>query len=108
MKNDKEILDVIMSYIFKLERYTYNIDIDDFVDNEEKYDACCLVLQQIWEVGSKLNNNILLDFPISQMRWLRNRITHDYIWLDSEIIWDTIVVSIPELKNVIQDYLNNL
>ncbi|MDP2090005.1 MAG: DUF86 domain-containing protein [Candidatus Gracilibacteria bacterium] len=41
------------------------------------------------------------------MRGLRNRITHDYMGLDCEILWDTIVVSIPELKKVIQEYLNN-
>gem|GEM_PF-6421007 len=47
MKNEKILIELILDHIEKIERYTKGISFNDFVENEEKYDACCLVLQQI-------------------------------------------------------------
>jgi uncharacterized protein with HEPN domain len=55
----------------------------------------------IWEIWVKMEwffwENTL-TFSFHQMRWIRNRIIHDYLWLDSKIIWDTIKDDIPILK----------
>ncbi len=107
MKDSVKNLEIILDNILKLERYIDWILFEEFIINEEKYDACCMVLQQIWEIWSKLDDwdFSLEEFPISQMRWLRNRITHDYIWLDDQILWDTIQESIPQLKKIILNLL---
>jgi uncharacterized protein with HEPN domain len=47
MKDVKNEFNIILDYINKLELYTFGIDFEDFLDNSEKYDACCMVLQQI-------------------------------------------------------------
>lgn len=110
MKEIEKSLKIILDHIIKLEKYTFWVNFEDFLDNEEKYDACCMVLQQIWEVASKIDNTkvSLKSIPIDQMRWLRNRITHDYLWIDSVIIWDTIKESIPELRTIIEKILKDI
>ncbi len=107
MKENIEYFNIILDYIEKLKNYTDDIEFEDFLDNEEKYDACCMVLQQIGEIANKIDRKkiSLANIPIDQMRWLRNRITHDYIWLDDEIIWDTIEISIPQLEKTIKNYI---
>lgn len=41
--------------------------------------------------------------PWPLIRGLRNRITHEYHRLDSEVIWETLVVSVPELAEGLSD-----
>ncbi len=109
MKNEKILIELILDHIEKIERYTKGISFNDFVENEEKYDACCLVLQQIWELAWKIKEKeTIKNIPINQMKWLRNRITHDYLWLDSMIVWDTIKESLPELKTIIKTLISKL
>jgi uncharacterized protein with HEPN domain len=67
-----------------------------------------MVLQQIWEITWKLDESIFSDLPISEMRGMRNRITHNYLWIDDSIVWDTIKESIPELKIKILQLLEDI
>lgn len=108
MEKIKNELNIVLDYIEKLEQYTFWIEFEDFLDNSEKYDACCMVLQQIWEVTWKLDESDFSDLPIKEMRWMRNRITHNYLWIDDSIIWDTIKENIPELKIKIKVILSNI
>ena len=107
MNRDKINLMIILDYIDKIFSYIDWYDFWDFMDDEKTYNASCMLLQQIWELATKLEEWISLkNIPIDNMRWLRNRITHDYMWIDSEIIWDTINENLPELRNVIKKILS--
>jgi uncharacterized protein with HEPN domain len=77
---------------------------ENFCDDSKTFDACCMQLQHIWECGVKLWNitqNNYKNIPFVQLRWFRNKITHDYAWVDEEIIWKTIQLSLPELKKLL-------
>lgn len=96
----------ILNSIFKIERYIKNMSLWDFYDDEKTYDACCMQLQHIWECGIKLLNLTSKDYkniPFKKMSAFRNRISHDYIWLDEKIIWITIKESLPELKKIFEN-----
>jgi len=108
MNRDIALLLTILDYINRIELYIDGYTIKDFSDDLKTYDATCMILQQIWECSLKLSEEICLEkIPIHYMRGLRNRITHDYMWLDDEKIWDTIKISIPELKNTIKELLKS-
>jgi len=109
MNRDIQKLLLINEYILKIEKYTLWISFNDFITDEQKFDAVCMVLLQIWEMWLKLEEWISLkNINIDEMRWFRNRITHDYMWLNDEVIWDTIKISLPRLKSTIDNILKSL
>ena len=105
MKKDlKFFLDEMLEYIEDVEKYTRNIQFEDFLNNDEKYDACVFKIALIWETWVKINKYFkedISDFPFLKMSGIRNIIIHDYIWINEKIIWDTIKTSLPELKKII-------
>lgn len=67
--------------IDKIERYTKDMDLGAFYDDEKTFDACCMQLQHIGECGIKLlslTSNDYKNIPFSEMSGFRNRISHDY------------------------------
>jgi len=95
----------IIASINQIEVYLSWVPKNIFIINNEKFDACCMRLQHIWECGIKLEELTGKDYkwiPFRFMRGLRNRITHDYAWLDEEIIYDTIIYHLPELKQLLE------
>lgn len=95
----------IINSISKIEKYIKWMNLWDFYDDEKTFDACCMQLQHIWECWIKLLNLTSKDYkkiPFKDMSAFRNRISHDYIWLDEEIIWTTIKKSLPELKKLMK------
>ena len=57
-------------------------------------------LMQLGELASKLDEsfrNECTHIPWSQIRGLRNRIVHGYGDINTDIVWETIVASIPDL-----------
>lgn len=96
-------LEIILA-IEKINRYIENMDFWDFLDDEKTFDACCMQLQHIWECSLRLEKlvwNNYKNIPFSDMRWFRNRITHDYAWIDDDIVWTIIQKSLPNLKELL-------
>lgn len=105
MLNYKIYLDQIGEMISRIENSTKNVSIDEFAENKELWDSTLLRLQVI---GESINN---IPYEIKkknkQVRWkifskLRNFISHKYISVNKEIIWDIIHNQIPELKKELQ------
>jgi uncharacterized protein with HEPN domain len=95
----------ILKAISKIEKYVWKMSFDEFCDDEKTFDACCMMLQHIWECWVKLLTITWWNYkniPFVDMRGFRNKITHDYMWVDEKIIWETIKESIPELKKLLQ------
>lgn len=87
-----------------IERYTLGMDLWAFYDDEKTFDACCMQLQHIGECGLKLRSLTSSDYkniPFNEMSGFRNRISHDYAWIDEEIVWSSIKYSLPELKKLL-------
>jgi uncharacterized protein with HEPN domain len=62
-------------------------------------------LQHIWECWVKLSELAKDEYkkiPFDKMRGFRNRITHDYAWIDDLIVWNTIKNNLPSLKKVLK------
>lgn len=97
---EEEILDSIEKII----EYIGEIDFEAFVLDEKTFDACCMKLQHIWECGIKLSKIVSKDYkniPFTKMSGFRNQISHDYAGIDDRVIWDTIRLSLPELKKAL-------
>jgi uncharacterized protein with HEPN domain len=74
------------------------------------FDAIIMQLLHLWETTKKMSDNFSnLDFlPIEEMIWMRNFIAHNYLWISEKMIYNTILHDIPEIKDRIEKYLNNI
>lgn len=94
----------MLDSIEKIMKYVGTLTFDEFICDEKTFDACCMQLQHIGECGIKLSKIVSKDYkniPFDQMSGFRNQISHDYAGIDDTIIWKTIKISLPELKNAL-------
>ncbi len=94
----------ILDSIEKIREYIGKMTFEEFVLDEKTFDACCMKLQHIGECGIQLAKIVEKDYkniPFNQMSGFRNQISHDYAGIDDMIIWNTIQISLPELKNAL-------
>lgn len=111
-KTSDVYLERMREHIEKIEKYLIGLDFDQFKKQELEYDAICMQLSQIGENVSKIekaSDRIVESFP-NAIKWkalkgLRNRIDHDYTWLESEQIWKMLQDDIDDLKLGVNEIL---
>ncbi len=72
-----------------------------FLSDPIFFNACCMPLMQIGELAKRLSNELLInnqDIPWKQIKGMRDFFAHDYLSMDKEIIWNTILKGIPSLS----------
>jgi uncharacterized protein with HEPN domain len=70
-------------------------------DEQAKFNASLLLLINIGEQSLKFSGELRSEhsyLPFDNMRGLRNRIAHDYIGIDYEMVFDIIKNDIPKLE----------
>lgn len=100
------INDIIVC-IQHIKDYTIHLSFDEFSSNFMIVEACLYNIQVIGEAVSKLPDDVKRMDP--QIPWIlikgiRNRLIHDYIGTDIELIWNVIKDELPSfetsLKNI--------
>jgi uncharacterized protein with HEPN domain len=112
MKKDNLVyLEDIMSSCEKIIAYTGNIEKADFDEDTLTQDAIIRNITIIGEAASKLTKDFMdsnPEFPARDAITMRNKLVHDYSFVDSDILWDTITKDIPNLakltKKIIQGH----
>jgi uncharacterized protein with HEPN domain len=95
------LIEDMLAAIRKIERYTEGTDQARFQQDEKTVDAVVRNLEVIGEAARRIPVEFTsrhADLPWKQIAGLRNRIVHDYIGLDLEIIWQVIRHDLPRLK----------
>ncbi|MCW7077788.1 MAG: DUF86 domain-containing protein [Canidatus Methanoxibalbensis ujae] len=95
----------------KIERYTENMNFEDFSNNELIQDGVIRNLEIIGEAVKNLPDDIKKDYP--EVEWrkiagLRDILIHAYFGVDLEVIWDIVKNKVPELKEMMRKILSNL
>lgn len=98
---DKGVLLQIIKRSERILSKIKNITFEDFNIDEDLKEVVCFNLFQIGELA----NNLSLEFiekynkiPWKQIIGMRNRIVHGYDTIDIEIVWNTSLESVLELK----------
>ena len=79
-----------------------NITYEEFSSNEDLKEVVCFNLFQIGELANGLSLEFIREYndvPWKQIIGMRNRIVHGYDTINIEIVWDTSLESVLELKN---------
>lgn len=105
-KSSQLYLERILEHIQKIQKYKLNLSFETFKKRDQDYDAICMQLSQIGENVAKIeraSDRIIESFP-STINWkslkgLRNRIDHDYTWLEVERVWEVLEDNLTNLES---------
>lgn len=108
MKDNTVYLKHISDALVKNQTYLLGKSFEEFISNKMLQDA---VIRQL-EIIGEATRNVTDDFrkrdqsiPWNQIVGMRNRIAHDYLNVDMEIVWDIVSQDLPELKVKIEKLL---
>lgn len=95
--------DDIFSAIKKIDKYTKDLSINNFVKDTKTFDAVIRNLEIIGEAANKIPENIRKRYetiPWHKMISMRHKVIHEYFGVDPEILWKTIKEDLPNLKKL--------
>lgn len=91
--------------------YTSNLSFDEFSSNFMVVEACFYNIQVIGEAVSKLREDVRTNnphIPWTLIKGMRNRLIHDYIGTDLQMVWNIIIDELPSLENSLQEIYRSL
>ncbi len=109
MKRDDTVyLHHILDAISRIESYLQGVNEEDFQANPLVQDGVIRQLGIIGEAVRQLSRSVRESYP--NVAWqdiagMRNKLIHDYLGVDLEIVWQTAKEDLPELNKQIQAIL---
>jgi uncharacterized protein with HEPN domain len=104
IKNDQVYLEHILEAITKIERFVTDISKFDFDRNLMIQDAVIRNFEIIGEATKKISKQFTQshpEIPWQDMAGMRDKLIHDYLDVDLDVVWKTIEVDLPLLKEML-------
>ena len=105
------LLQDIVDSIEKIKIYTSGMDIREFLQDDKTIDAVIRNFEIIGEAANRIPEEVREKFQEvnwHRIRGFRNRIVHDYMGIDYEIVWEIIVTVLDKLNIQIRDIMNRI
>lgn len=105
MKDDLIYIEHIIQAINKIIEYTKDISQFEFNKNEMIQDAVIRNIEIIGEATKNISNDlksVYYNIPWKEMAGMRDKLIHDYMGTDVDVIWKTIEKDIPFLQSLIK------
>lgn len=106
IKNDQVYIEHILEAITKIERFTFGITKLDFEKNVLIQDAIIRNIEIIGEATKKISKSLTQnhpEVPWSSMAGMRDKLIHDYLDVDLDVVWKTVEVDLPLLKELVSN-----
>ena len=106
MKNDKVYIDQMLDSIRKIELFVSGIDKANFFENSLVQSAVIMQLTLIGEVSKKVSSDTKekINLPWKEIAGFRDKAIHNYFDINLEVVWDTIIIDLPPLKEGLQKF----
>jgi uncharacterized protein with HEPN domain len=104
-KDDLAYIEHILDCIRKIKEFTNGLSLKDFLVNELVQDAVIRNIEIIGEVSKKISSDtkqIYYEIPWKEIAGMRDKLIHDYLGVDVEVVWRTITEDIPTLEKHIK------
>jgi len=103
LKRECDILEIIVEFCDEIESFVqrYGSDSKDFYENHSLQYGCAFMISQIGECNKRLSQEFKDKHPEVDWRGaakMRDMIAHQYGSVDIEILRDTVLNDIPQLK----------
>lgn len=104
IKNDKVYTDQILDSIRKIELFVNGIDKENFIENSLVQSAVIMQLTLIGEVSKKVSEDTKkkVSLPWKEIAGFRDKAIHNYFDINLDVVWDTIIIDLPPLKEELQ------
>jgi uncharacterized protein with HEPN domain len=115
MSRDRAYLSDILQAALAILRFTEGVTKEEFLANEEKYEAVNRKFEIMGEAARHLSpeaRNLFPEIPWRLVSAMRNLLIHDYADVDLEIVWSTVQNDIPRMISLLEsiscDQINSL
>ena len=106
VKDDLAYIEHILDCIRKIKEFTGGLSLKDFSINELVQDAVIRNIEIIGEASKKISSDtkqIYYEIPWKEIAGMRDKLIHDYLGVDVEVVWRTITEDIPTLEKQIKE-----
>jgi uncharacterized protein with HEPN domain len=104
IKSDQVYLEHIIESIVKIENFVTGLSQYDFTRNVMIQDAVIRNFEIIGEATKKISKQFTQshpEIPWQDMAGMRDKLIHDYLDVDLDVVWKTVEVDLPLLKDLI-------
>ncbi len=101
----------ILDSIEKIQRYTSNMNFQEFTGSSLTIDAVVRNFEIIGEASGRIPEDVQLKYPEIpwfEMKGMRNIVAHEYFRVDLKIIWKTSRESLNIVAEMIRHLLKDL
>ena len=103
-------LEHMLESIGLIEEYVSGLDLEKFLDNDEKQDAVLRRISIIGEAAKNLPDEfrwIHEGIPWRRIAGMRDKAIHEYFGVDLQLVWTVTQKNLPELKKAIRSILED-
>lgn len=109
MKDDAYIQHMIDA-ISQIEKYTKDMDYDDFKKDELRQDAVIRKMEILGEAAKRVSEDTKNKYP--EIPWqdaasMRDKLIHGYFGVDTQIVWTTVRNDISQLEQKLHEIKEN-
>jgi uncharacterized protein with HEPN domain len=105
-KNDLAYIDHILDCIRKIQGFSKGLTLKEFLEDELVQDAIIRNIEVIGEASKKISadtKKTYSEIPWKEITGMRDKLIHDYLGVDSRVVWKTIKEDIPALKRFLKE-----
>jgi len=106
MKDDTIYIEHILLSIKNILDYTKGISKEEFARTTLIQDAVIRNFEIIGEATKKVSSDFIQinhEVPWKEMAGMRDKLIHDYIGVDIQVIWDTVEKDLPVLLKLLKE-----
>jgi len=108
IKDDLVYIDHIFDCIRKIKEFSSGLTFNEFKTNELVQDAIIRNIEIIGEASKKVSSDTKQTYykiAWKEISGIRDKLIHDYMGIDVEVVWKTIKEDIPTLEKLIAEIL---
>ena len=109
-RDERVFLEDIVDACRKVQRYTSDLSLERFRDDEKTIDAVVRNLEVIGEAAKQISAETrgqMAGLDWQRIAGLRDILIHNYFGIDIDIIWDVLANKVPLLIEAIQGFLES-
>jgi uncharacterized protein with HEPN domain len=100
-KNDLAYIQHILKCIRKIRKFVKGVSKKEFSGNEMIQDAVIRNFEVIGEASKKITpefKKVYFEIPWKEISGMRDKLIHDYLGVDVDVLWKTIETDLPPLQ----------